>query len=81
VQFGETEISFYANYVLLALLMAAVAFMLVRRLERSWIGLPWTPCGWTRPPAPPSASTSARWKIIAFTLGNFSPGWPVRSTR
>ncbi|MGP1675779.1 MAG: branched-chain amino acid ABC transporter permease, partial [Burkholderiales bacterium] len=39
LQFGEIEISFFANYVLLALAMAAVAFMLVRRLERSWIGL------------------------------------------
>ncbi|MDP1952571.1 MAG: branched-chain amino acid ABC transporter permease, partial [Betaproteobacteria bacterium] len=37
--FGDSELSFYANYLLLALVMAAVAFMLVRRLERSWIGL------------------------------------------
>ena len=39
LQFGGMEISFYANYVLLALAMAAIAFTLVRRLERSWIGL------------------------------------------
>lgn len=74
VQFGETEISFYANYVLLALVMAAVAFMLVRRLERSWIGLALDAVRLDETASAAFGIDVARWKIIAFTLGNFLAG-------
>jgi len=30
------DLSFYANYVFVGLALAAAAFVLVRRLERSW---------------------------------------------
>src|SRR5439155_1601837 len=33
------DLSFYANYVFVGLALAAAAFVLVRRLERSWVGL------------------------------------------
>jgi ABC-type branched-subunit amino acid transport system permease subunit len=72
--FGETEISFYANYVLLALVMAAVAFTLVRRLERSWIGLALDAVRLDETACAAFGIDVARWKITAFTLGNFLAG-------
>ena len=36
---GDFTASFYFSYLLLALALLAVCFVLVRRLERSWIGL------------------------------------------
>ena len=74
LQLGETEISFYANYVLLALVMAAVAFMLVRRLERSWIGLALDAVRLDETACAAFGINVARWKITAFTLGNFLAG-------
>jgi len=72
--FGDTEVSFYANYVLLALVMAAVAFMLVRRLERSWIGLALDAVRLDETACAAFGIDVARWKITAFTLGNFLAG-------
>ncbi len=74
LQFGEVEISFYVNYVLLALAMAAVAFMLVRRLERSWIGLNLDAVRLDETASAAFGIDVARWKITAFTLGNFLTG-------
>lgn len=74
LQFGEIEISFYVNYVLLALAMAAVAFMLVRRLERSWIGLNLDAVRLDETASAAFGIDVARWKITAFTLGNFLTG-------
>jgi len=72
--FGDTEISFYANYVLLALAMAAIAFTLVRRLERSWIGLALDAVRLDETASAAFGIDVARWKITAFTLGNFLAG-------
>ena len=74
LQFGETQISFYANYVLLALAMAAIAFALVRRLERSWIGLALDAVRLDETASAAFGIDVARWKITAFTLGNFLAG-------
>jgi ABC-type branched-subunit amino acid transport system permease subunit len=74
LQIGEIQISFYANYVLLALIMAAVAFMLVRRLERSWIGLNLDAVRLDETACAAFGINVARWKITAFTLGNFLTG-------
>jgi ABC-type branched-subunit amino acid transport system permease subunit len=74
LQFGEIEISFYANYVLLALGMAAAAFTLVRRLERSWIGLNLDAVRLDETACAAFGIDVARWKITAFTLGNFLAG-------
>ena len=72
--FGETEVSFYANYVLLALVMAAVAFTLVRRLERSWIGLALDAVRLDETASAAFGIDAARWKIAAFTMGNVLAG-------
>ena len=74
IQIGETEISFYANYVLLALAMAALAFMLVRRLERSWIGVNLDAVRLDETACAAFGMNIARWKITAFTIGNFLAG-------
>ena len=74
LQFGDTELSFYANYALVALLMAAVAFALVRRLERSWIGLALDAVRLDETASAAFGIDVARWKIAAFTLGNFLAG-------
>jgi ABC-type branched-subunit amino acid transport system permease subunit len=74
LQFGDIEISFYANYVLLALAMAAIAFTLVRRLERSWIGLSLDAVRLDETACAAFGIDVARWKITAFTLGNFLAG-------
>ena len=74
LDFGDTEISFYTNYLLIALIMAAVAFMLVRRLERSWIGLSLDAVRLDETACAAFGIDVARWKITAFTLGNFLIG-------
>jgi ABC-type branched-subunit amino acid transport system permease subunit len=39
IELGNTELSFYLSYFVLSLALLGGAFILVRRLERSWIGL------------------------------------------
>jgi ABC-type branched-subunit amino acid transport system permease subunit len=74
VEFGSFEASFYLNYVLLALLLVVIAFALVRRLERSWIGLNMDAVRLDETAAACFGIDLARWKITAFTLGNFFAG-------
>lgn len=74
LEFGETQVSFYANYVVLALVMAGIAFALVRRLERSWIGLNLDAVRLDETACAAFGIDVARWKITAFTLGNFLAG-------
>lgn len=67
-------LSFYVNYVLLALTLAAVAFALTRRLERSWIGLTMDAVRLDETAAACFGVHLARWKALSFTLGNFMAG-------
>jgi ABC-type branched-subunit amino acid transport system permease subunit len=66
--------SFYANYVLVALALAALAFVLVRRLERSWLGLSLDAVRLDETACAVFGIDVARWKILAFTIGNFLAG-------
>jgi ABC-type branched-subunit amino acid transport system permease subunit len=68
------EASFYLNYVALAVVLAAFAFVLVKRLERSWIGLNFDAVRLDETAAAVFGIGVARWKIFAFTLGNFFAG-------
>lgn len=70
----ELEASFYLNYVALAVALAALAFVLVKRLERSWIGLNFDAVRLDETAASVFGIGVARWKILAFTLGNFLAG-------
>lgn len=71
---GDLEISFYANYVVLSLALCVAAFVLVRRLERSWIGVSMDMVRTDEIAASVFGVPIARMKIIAFTLGNFLVG-------
>jgi ABC-type branched-subunit amino acid transport system permease subunit len=68
------EFSFYVSYVLMALLLVVIAFAVTRRLERSWIGLSLDAVRLDETAAACFGIHIARWKIVAFTLGNFMAG-------
>ncbi|MGH8738239.1 MAG: branched-chain amino acid ABC transporter permease [Burkholderiales bacterium] len=68
------EFSFYTHYVLAALALAVLAFAFTRRLERSWIGLSLDAIRLDETAAACFGIHIARWKILAFTLGNFMAG-------
>ena len=74
LSFLGAEWSFYANYVLAALAMTAAAFLLVRRLERSWVGLNFDAVRLDETACAVFGIDVARWKILAFTVGNFFAG-------
>lgn len=74
VMIGDIEISFYANYAILSLILCVTAFVLVRRLERSWIGMSMDMVRTDEIAASVFGVPIARMKIIAFTLGNFLVG-------
>jgi ABC-type branched-subunit amino acid transport system permease subunit len=71
---GGSELSFYANYVVFALALAAVAFVAVRRLERSWAGLNLDAVRLDETVCAVFGIEVGRWKIVAFTFGNFLAG-------
>jgi ABC-type branched-subunit amino acid transport system permease subunit len=68
------EASFYLNYVLLAVALAAFAYVMVRRLEKSWMGLSFDAVRLDETAAAVFGIGVARWKILAFTLGNLLAG-------
>ena len=74
IEIGDIEISFYLNYVLVSLVLCAIAFVLVRRLERSWVGLSMDAVRLDEVGAATFGVDIARWKISAFTLGNLLTG-------
>jgi ABC-type branched-subunit amino acid transport system permease subunit len=74
VQIGGFEASFYLAYVFVALLLLVLAFALVRRLERSWIGLSMDAIRLDEIASACYGLDIARWKVLAFTLGNFLAG-------
>lgn len=70
----DREISFFLSYVVVALLLAGFAWLLVKRLERSWLGLSLDAVRLDETAASVFGIDVARWKIFAFTLGNFLAG-------
>jgi ABC-type branched-subunit amino acid transport system permease subunit len=62
------------NYFVVALLLLVAAFVVVRRLERSWIGLNFDALRLDETAAGCFGLDIARWKITAFLLGNFLIG-------
>ena len=73
-EFGDVEISFYANYAVLSLLLCALAFVLVRRIEHSWLGLEMDMIRTDEVAAATFGVSIARGKVLAFTCGNFLAG-------
>jgi ABC-type branched-subunit amino acid transport system permease subunit len=74
VEIGNITLSFYMNYFVLSLALLAVAFVLVRRLERSWIGLNLDALRLDETAASCFGLNVTRWKITAFLIGNFLIG-------
>lgn len=75
IEIGETFFtSFYMNYVLMALALLALAFAFTRRLERSWMGLAMDSIRLDETASACYGLNLARWKVTAFTLGNFLTG-------
>jgi ABC-type branched-subunit amino acid transport system permease subunit len=68
------EISFYVAYALLSLAVFGAGYALVSALERSWIGLSMDVLRTDETAASTFGLHIARWKIIAFTSGNFFAG-------
>ncbi len=74
IRIGKISLSFYMSYFVISLLLLVGAFVLVRRLERSWIGLNLDALRLDETAATCFGLDLARWKITAFTLGNFLIG-------
>jgi ABC-type branched-subunit amino acid transport system permease subunit len=74
IEIGDITLSFYLNYFIVSLLLLIVAFGLVRRLERSWIGLNLDALRLDETAASCFGLNIARWKITAFLIGNFLIG-------
>lgn len=68
------EISFYVAYALLSLFVFGGVYALVNALERSWIGLSMDVVRTDETAASTFGLHIARWKVIAFTMGNFFAG-------
>ena len=74
IAIGGIDLSFYMSYFAVSLILLVGAFILVRRLERSWIGLNLDALRLDETAASCFGLNIARWKITAFTLGNFLIG-------
>jgi ABC-type branched-subunit amino acid transport system permease subunit len=75
IEIGENfEASFYVNYIVVGLILLVLAFALVRRIERSWIGLNLDAVRLDETAAACFGINIVRWKITAFMLGNFLIG-------
>jgi ABC-type branched-subunit amino acid transport system permease subunit len=70
VELGPVTFSFYWSYFVLSLALLALAFVLVRRLERSWIGLNLDALRLDETAAACFGLNIARWQITAFLVGN-----------
>lgn len=71
---GGVTFSFYLNYALLILLIASVAFVLARRLERSWIGMNLDAVRIDEVAASTFGLNVPYLKIMAFVIGNVFAG-------
>ncbi len=74
IEMGKISLSFYMNYFVVSLLLLIGAFILVRRLERSWIGLNLDALRLDEIAAGCFGLDVVRWKITAFLIGNFLIG-------
>jgi ABC-type branched-subunit amino acid transport system permease subunit len=74
MRIGGLMVSFYMNYFLLSLSLLVCAFVLVRRLERSWIGLNLDALRLDETAASCFGLDIVRWKVTAFLIGNFLIG-------
>ncbi len=74
ISIGNFDLSFYFSYFVLSMILLAASFILVRRLERSWVGLNLDALRLDETASRCFGLDVERWKITAFTLGNFLIG-------
>jgi ABC-type branched-subunit amino acid transport system permease subunit len=74
ISVGGVTLSFYVSYFVLSLILLVFAFILVRRIERSWIGLNLDALRLDETAASCFGLNIVRWKVTAFLLGNFLIG-------
>jgi ABC-type branched-subunit amino acid transport system permease subunit len=74
IDIGDITLSFYLNYLVISLIVLVFAFILMRRLERSWIGLNLDALRLDEIAASCFGLNIVRWKVTAFLLGNFLIG-------
>lgn len=74
ISIGGFELTFYFNYFLFALILVSLAFILVRRIERSWIGVNMDSVRLDETASACFGVNNGRWKILAFVIGNFLIG-------
>ena len=74
IEIGGLRLSFYTSYFATSLLILIGAFVIVRRLERSWIGLNLDALRLDETAAGCFGLNIVRWKVTAFLLGNFFIG-------
>jgi ABC-type branched-subunit amino acid transport system permease subunit len=68
------EFSSYISYALISLGICFGVFVLVKALERSWIGLAMDVLRTDETAAATFGLHIARWKVVAFMMGNFFAG-------
>jgi ABC-type branched-subunit amino acid transport system permease subunit len=71
---ADIELSFYVGYAVVSLILLALTLLMVKRLERSWIGLSLDVVRLDETAAAVFGFNVAWWKIFAFTLGNVCAG-------
>src|SRR5262249_48547048 len=74
INIAGMRLSFYLSYFALSLVLLIFAFVVVRRLERSWVGLNLDAIRLDEVAASCFGLNIVRWKITAFLLGNFLIG-------
>jgi ABC-type branched-subunit amino acid transport system permease subunit len=74
IEIGGVTFSFYLNYFAVALPLLVAAFVIVRRLERSWIGLNLDALRLDETAASCFGLDIVRWKVTAFLIGTFIIG-------
>jgi len=70
LEIGGVTLSFYVNYALLALALAAIVFALTRRLERSWVGMHFDAVRIDEVAASTFGLNVQGLKIVAFVIGS-----------
>jgi len=73
-EIGPIEVSFYVPYALFGMALFAAAFVLVRRIENSWIGISLDAVRADEVAASVFGLSIANWKAFAFVVGNILIG-------
>lgn len=74
IEIGWFEGSFYLNYIAIFLVLTILGFILMRRMEDSWVGLNMDAVRLDETVSACFGQSIPRWKVTAFTIGNFYCG-------